>query len=1585
METIAFVDLEVGVISKRIYKIGAKFDFHEITTTSIDELCTFFDRVKPEFICGHNFINFDKIFLSNTKFNPHLKIPIIDTLYLSMLLFPCKKTHKLSKPYKTEINIENQPLGDVKETHALFSFLDDKFSSLPENLKQIYAKLLSKNEYFSGYFLYKSINFTNINIFENIKNLVHCKSDEFEILELTNPLELAFCIAFLYTDKKASFSYALLQKYPLIAKMLKILTYKQPDIYKFSKNEFGFDTFKEFEPNDPTLFNAKISQADIINSALKDESLLAVLPTGGGKTFVFLLPALIKASIYKALTIVISPLQALMKNHCDSFKEKNNNFSVKALSGYLSPVERSNILTEVANGTVDVLYIAPEALRSNSVFNAIKRRIIDRFIIDEAHCFSAWGHDFRHDYYFIAPTIKELESINEFQHKIPVSCFTATAKPEVIDDIKNYFKDFLNLNFCEFIASAIRSNLDYTAIKLDKKEEKFDTLVKEILKIGKIPTIIYLPQNALGCKTLSQKLNDDERLSELNLVIEPFYSNLDNDIENGSRTGRNKNEILDGFIKDEINIVVATTAFGMGIDKPNIGAVIHYEQSDSLESYLQESGRGARDKNIRAMCIIIYTSDEFNRSFNHLNRNKVRRAQIQAVVNFLKKRKQTIVRVSSKEIAKGIGLNLDEHEIIIKTAILELEKAGIIRRLRDKTQIFATSVSSNMDEISSTIEAKYKTLKELKEKMILIMQNIIQRSKKEPIEIYDLAEILGFKKGEVFESLNALQSENLIAFDDQISINIKNKIKAELNEHFLKEREILNFILSLPEYQKSFNVKDIYGKVAKEVIQSWTHLSKLKTNCFNASFKENICTFEISDKKTLKKIVNCRINLCEHIVEMLRVELGNQKEAEIEVALNDITGEFKFTIDGIHHTIVYLNDILDSFELRRGRLIYYKAFCIEKLEPLLNGSGVIYKDKEHYTTLKNYYARKVEALHIQLRFLDIVKNKDNELANNFIKDYFSLDYSFFKKKYKFDEKLIKLPLTKDKYEEILFDLNSEQKAVFDDKNSSAIMVLAGPGSGKTKTLVHKIASLITAEGANPEYFLMLAHSRVAVNEFRQRLKDLVGAEIMSGIKIVTFHAFALDLLDKGVKSSEELKNCIKDATKLLKDNKINFPYLEMMVIDEYQDVGKESYEFIKEIYKKMSKDRRIIAVGDDDQCIKNFGNDAANIEFIAKFKDDFSELLDDKNEIFNSYSLITNYRSMANLVKFANSFRNEFKHKLKAKDLISHQNGNADITLTKFSKNIPNLSNLIKQDKNRSIAILARTNDEVISIYSNLKEAGIKADYITSKDGFRLGNLDELRFFYDEFLVLSFEKAYQKLWQKFKNSKNLALVSLVIDKFKNDNEEYWENLEYIRAKFGEYLHSIEFEEFEKTTQKVVVTTIHKSKGKEFDSVYIVANFKPKDEYEKRLLYVGITRAKSALHIISNLEIFDKYKEFYTAKYETTNFDNESKKLVFMMGLSDIFIENSAATKNIIKSNLKAGDYVKVVKKNNKILLFKDRNLVGLLASKNGNRVSDKIEKFQLLGYSLDEEAQVEFIVRRYSEDNSYYLNPLCLISMSKLN
>ena len=1072
-----------------------------------------------------------------------------------------------------------------------------------------------------------------------------------------------------------------------------------------------------------------------------------------------------------------------MKNHIDGFKEKNQNFNVIAISGFLSPIERMDALEKVRNGEADILYLAPEALRSNSIYNALKKRIIDRFIIDEAHCFSSWGHDFRHDYHFIAHTIKELENENEFQPKISVSCFSATAKPEVLKDIKDYFLRHLSIKLDEFIASSKRYNLEYSVVKVDDKKQKYEKLVEILKEHKQKATIIYIPHNARECRELCDKLQADPRITSLDTVIEPFYAKLDNDIESGKRGGRKKSDILNDFIANKVNVVIATTAFGMGIDKPDIELVVHYEQSDSLESYLQESGRGARDQNIRAKCIVLFCKNDFNRIFAQLNLSKVEYSEIVRVVREIKKSKNETVYLSVKELAKRIGLDTEDSKVdydsMIKTAILELEQADIIERGRNSYAIFATSIDKekrDMQYIRGVLEPKRQQYEKIYQQMIQVMQNIIQRSKVDAIEVDDLSDMTGIKRDTVFDVLYSLQKEKLIDFKNDISIYVKKSIMKDFKKYIEIEKMLFdnvlehfkNHCIDLRELNSYNNMDKNNITLFKNIIKSWGYLFKLRNLKATIYFKKDIVFFDLSDEeiKDLGGMIKKRQNVCNFILAEVLKLLGDKKEAEVEVSSYKLKESYdaisKISLLGFHHSIVYLQEILQqSFQLRKGRLIYYQAIKITKKDRIY--LRMPYGKREHYNkTLKKYYQRKIEAIHIFIEFLEKIIKEGLQQALKFVQDYFSLEYKKFKKRYKLDNKELSVPLTKEKFEEILGDLNSEQKAIFDDKQSDLIMVLAGPGSGKTKTLTHKIASLITVENHKVDYFLMLAHSRTAVNEFRYRLKKLVG-EMANSMKIMTFHSFAIELLGRKVDDSLNINEVIQKATTLLEKNEINIPFMEMLVLDEYQDIAEDTYNFIKAIYKQLSKDKKIIAVGDDDQCINNFGKNRSDIKYIKSFKNDF--IVEDEESIYKEYELITNYRSSDKIVKLSNKFTTFFKERLKRRDLVCFDDKKESKTMLFRYLHANYQNDIVKKiatDTSNDIAVLARNNDEVLSIYSKLILSGINAKYIISKDGFGLGNIVELTEFGNYLESMSFEQSLAKFSDKFKKSKNFELAKNVI-------------------------------------------------------------------------------------------------------------------------------------------------------------------------------------------------------------------------------
>ncbi len=313
------------------------------------------------------------------------------------------------------------------------------------------------------------------------------------------------------------------------------------------KEFFGFKSFRPL-------------QEEIVTDALSGRDVLAVLPTGGGKSLCFQLPALAR----DGLTVVISPLIALMKDQVDALLSMgiNATFLNSTLDGYDARAR----IQDIEQGLCRLLYVAPERLMQPGMLAALQRWNVKMFAVDEAHCVSEWGHDFRPEY-------RQISTLRAQFPSVPMMALTATATPRVQDDIVKALK--LNKP-SRYVASFNRPNLAYRVIG---KKDAFDQVLEFIKSKPHECGIIYCHS-----RKSSEQVADDLRANGVKAA--PYHAGMEND-------ARSRNQEL--FLRDEVNVICATIAFGMGINKPNVRYVIHYDLPKNIEGYYQETGRAGRD------------------------------------------------------------------------------------------------------------------------------------------------------------------------------------------------------------------------------------------------------------------------------------------------------------------------------------------------------------------------------------------------------------------------------------------------------------------------------------------------------------------------------------------------------------------------------------------------------------------------------------------------------------------------------------------------------------------------------------------------------------------------------------------------------------------------------------------------------------------------------------------------------------------------------------------------------------------------------------------------------------------------------
>lgn len=1202
---------------------------------------------------------------------------------------------------------------------------------------------------------------------------------------------------------------------------------------------------------------------------------------------------------------------------------------------------------------------------------------------------------------------KDAMARNHGQTLIPVSCFTATAKQKVVQDICDYFKHWLGTDLQLFASSASRTNLHYSVIHVDSDGNKYN-LLRSLVEQADCPTIIYVSRTK-RTRELAQKLTRDG-ISAL-----PYNGKMDAD---------EKIHNQDAFMSDKVRIIVATSAFGMGVDKSDVGLVIHYDISDSLENYVQEAGRAGRDPHLNAKCYVLYSDEDLDKHFILLNQTKLSISEIQqvwkAIKDFTKQRPH--VSCSALEIARQAGWDdsVSDIETRVRTALSALEQSGYIERGNNIPHVYATGITvKNMDEARLRLtESPLFSEDEMKNAIRIIKSLITQKhiAKAQDSEaesrIDYLADILGLSKRDVISSVDRMRQEGILADTRDISaylqdISDKQRKPQQMLENFAKlERYILEHI---PDESLHITYKQLNDNAVHDGINTSTE-KQIRTLLYFLAVKgyahkkedggRNLIVTRDKDIETIIKRFERRIEVCRFIIERLYnlaeeisktvTEESNDsssvdsKEKPLQFSVVELLNDLKscsqslfsdfssLQLEDVEEALLYLSKI-GAMKLEGGFLVLYNAMAIKRIkEPRLR-----YK-QEDYRMLNEFYKQKIQQIHIVGEYANLMV-RDYNAALQYVQDYFQMDYHCFISKYfkGSRETEIERNVTPSKYKQLFGMLSKRQKEIIDDHESRCIVVAAGPGSGKTRVLVHKLASLLLLEDVKHEQLLMLTFSRAAATEFKQRLMQLIG-NAAHFVEIKTFHSYCFDLLGR-VGNLDEAGDVVKQAAEMINNGEVepNRISKTVLVIDEAQDMSKDDYALVSALMK-ANEEMRVIAVGDDDQNIYEFRG--SNSRYLY-------ELTQTEHSRF--IEMTENYRSLRHIVDTANDFARNIRQRIKSTPIISMSQEDGEVRIVKHPYEIlekkvymyqPILEDVTRllgsnaskeadassRKKNETISILTQTNEEAVIMLALLHSHNIKAKLVQSMDGLRFWNLAEVRYFLkkiDQGIKETkspiipddiWEAAKQQTFQKYASSQALPYLRRSLQIFEQTNRaKYYSDLR-------EFVFESSVEDFcDISKSDIVVSTIHKAKGHEFDHVLMLITHPehPTDDILRRY-YVGMTRAKRTLTIHTNGNLFDSLNSAQHL-YDAQAYD-EPNEIVLQLSHKDVNLGFSKPHKDAILS-LRSG----------MPLTYHDHCLclpsTGRDIAQLSIKMKEKLGKWELKGYKVTA-ARIRFIVAWKSKD-----------------
>jgi len=1571
------VDLETK--GERIYRIGAlsgNKQFERKGRFAPARALAELDRLaeKCRFLLGHNLLGFDLPLLR--RLYPDLELlrkPVIDTLYLSPLAFPQNPYHRLVKDYKLVRDALNDPIADARLALSLFrdqwqSFADlartDRVQVLSLYRFCLQKRFLAVDSDADGFdAVFAGLRVPAID--EDAARALFCSlSAGCACRTAAQSLAVAFedgsehwpALAYCATWLQVAGSNSVLppwvrHRFPKVSAILNKLREipcKDPgceycmathDATRQLKRYFGFDSFR---PSPVQSLNGDSLQKEIVESGLSDQSLLAILPTGGGKSLCYQLPALVRHFRRGLLTIVISPLQALMKDQVDNLTEITGSPSGAALNGLLTPPERGDVLERVRIGDIAILYVAPEQLRNESFRKTISQREIGCWVFDEAHCLSKWGHDFRPDYLYAGRFIRDLAASQGTQPP-PIACFTATAKVEVKEEIIDFFSRELGQALQVFQGSVERENLRFEVQPVNGPEKS--VRLHQILS-ERLPAA----GSAVVYAATRQNAEDLARYLELKgWNVEAFHAGL---------SAPEKRRIQDSFVAGETRIICATNAFGMGIDKDDVRLVIHAQIPGSLENYLQEAGRAGRDLK-QAECILLYDEQDVETQFRLGALNELKQRDIVQILRGLRRSRRNerddIVLTAAEllrdeEVQTTFGTEDHQFDTKVKTAVAWLERGGFLLRNENNTRVFqGRALVKNMEEAKRRIAALNLSVTQQR-RWLAILEAFINADSDQGLSADELAELPVLKADadavkrergrtesdslRVLRTLYDMAQAGLIKQGLQLTAYVRHKTKSHsqlwlericgLEEAMLKamremapdaaEQDWLDLSLRklnqrLVDEGHDGSSPPVLLNLLKSLRLDGRGLAGSRGSLELIQIDRNFYKVKLQRSwEALAATAKRRRDVARAVLDTIMSKVPADAPASatylVSFASEDLHNAIRFNI----YLANQLNDPLAAIDralmflheqkvltLQQGLAVFRQAMTIRILP---DSKGRRYT-KGDFEPLQLHYKERILQIHVMTEYARLGLDKIRQ-ALELVLAYFTLDrIGFIRRYFPGQKELIERATSQESYRRIVEELaNPAQMQLVTADEDQNTLILAGPGSGKTRTVVHRCAYLIRVKRVPARSVLVVCFNRNAATALRRRLFELIGDDAR-GITVKTYHGLAMvltgtslaDRAERGFDGGVPFDDLIRDAVKLLKgateiagieEDEIRERLLEgysHILVDEYQDIDQDQYELISALAGRTLDDSdgklSILAVGDDDQNIYTFRG--ANVGFIRRFQSDYRARV---------HYLLQNYRSSGHIIEAANQLIGHNRDRMKTDREIRLNDSRLKdppggrwtemdplaqgrVQLIEVAHAAEQASALVQEiQRLRCLApglgwtqwaVLSRTREALHPVRAVLEQHNVPVTWTMDRDKvpplYRIreiaGFLDSLKGRRKELATAS--QLIGDLHHAFPSATENPWVAMLQNLLESLQEETGDS-ELSVERAIEYLYEALTEQRRDHSfgGGVYLSTVHGAKGMEFNHVFILddgwtagRNMQEAEE-ARRTYYVGMTRARETL-------------------------------------------------------------------------------------------------------------------------------------------